>query len=756
MQTKIKLKIVIPTLLVIILLVIGGIAVYMAKGNKDISVDYKTAEKNEAPQAALSTSVKADRSKSLEGHNLVAANDMYELYLEEKNLSIIVKDKKTGAVMRSAVESDKELQNVNDTWKGFLQSGIVVELQEDTNTMQTKLGISNAEVAVEYVDGGFKAKVDYPRQEFGFELNVLLYDDGSITAEIPEESIYENSDKNKIGNIYVYPMLGNTLLGEVPGYMFVPDGNGALIDLDDKEGRFSAGYSQRVFGSDAGIDESYVLSLLWDKYETHNDSSKILAPIYGMVHTEDKLGYLAVIESGAEQATIMATPNGAYTDYNWVASAFRKTTTYVQLTSKSGGSVTKVTDRMQYDIKVRYLFVNGDDANYTGLANKYRDYLLETGVVTKQDTAYKTRVDFLGSDVENWLLSKKDVTMTTAEQAGNILDDLANAGVTDMLSVYKGWQKGGVNSLPITSFKPGSAVGGKAAVKKLVKKAKDMGVDFYLYNDALKANPDTANTVFGTVKKVDKRLYTEETHKDVYDEFVYWTPARSLENVNSLVDSFTKNDISSMALSGVTNNIFTYTVDDTMRTRLTTEYEYNELIKAVDNKIDKLVLEEPIANYWKYADAMLDIPVAGSDYIYTDQSVPFLSIVLKGLVPMYSDYVNFEANETEFFLKLVETGIYPSFYVTYEDSADLIYTNSNDIYTSKYSTYRDRIIEYSEQLKEVESKVNDANIISHNIGADGVVTVKYSNGVTIYVNYSDKAVTVDGNKIEAMSYKVGE
>ena len=78
----------------------------------------------------------------------------------------------------------------------------------------------------------------------------------------------------------------------------------------------------------------------------------ILAPVYGMVHTDDGMGYLAIIESGDEEASIYATPNGAYSDYNWITAAFRKCTTYIQPTSNSGGSVTKVTDRIKYDINI--------------------------------------------------------------------------------------------------------------------------------------------------------------------------------------------------------------------------------------------------------------------------------------------------------------------------------------------------------------------------------------------------------------------
>ena len=38
--------------------------------------------------------------------------------------------------------------------------------------------------------------------------------------------------------------------------------------------------------------------------ETHNDPEQILAPVYGMVHTTDGMGYLAVIENGEEEASI--------------------------------------------------------------------------------------------------------------------------------------------------------------------------------------------------------------------------------------------------------------------------------------------------------------------------------------------------------------------------------------------------------------------------------------------------------------------
>ncbi len=737
--------------LAIIVIVAVAVAASKSGGKDSLNVSELQTAVN-APEAALSDGA-VDTSRQLDGHHLVAANDTYELYLYEPALSIIVKNIKTGAVMESTVRDEERLGNVNETWKGFLQSGIVVELQEETNTMQKKLGLegSGAQVNVELIPGGFRAKVDYPTQELGFETEVKLYDDGSITACIPERSIYEHADNKKIGNIYVFPLLGNSRLGEKDGYMFVPDGNGALIYLDDKEGRFDSGYVQKVYGSDIGVGESYVLSLLWGRYETHNDAEMILAPVYGMVHTGDEMGYLAVIESGDEEASIYATPNGAYSDYNWITAAFRKCTTYIQPTSNSGGSVTKVTDRIKYDINVRYMFVDGEDADYTGLAKRYREYLLEKDELVRVEDSFKVRLDFLGLDVENWMLWKKDVPVTTVDNIREMYADLEKEGVTDILSLYKGWQDGGIYDLPVTTYDVAGGIGGAGDLSKLMDECEQKNIDFYLFTDGVRANTETGNTTFDTVKKMDKRLYTQNTYQNVYREFVYWTPQKTLENLNTLQKNLAKKGVNKIALSVIGNTLFTYTMGDTMQTRGVSKYLYEEALRQTSENMD-LMLEAPVECYWQYAKAIVDMPIDDSDYIYTDQSVPFLSIVLKGILPMYGDYVNFEANEREYFLKLVETGIYPSFYLTYENPSELIYTNSSHVYTSQYTVYREQILRYYNELRQISELTKNSMIDEHEITDTGVIIVTYDNGVKLYINYSDAELKADDVTVPALSY----
>ena len=104
------------------------------------------------------------------------------------------------------------------------------------------------------------------------------------------------------------------------------------------------------------------------------------------------------------------------------------------------------------------------------------------------------------------------------------------------------------------------------------------------------------------------------------------------------------------------------------------------------------------------------------------------------------------------FLKLIETGTYPSFYITKESSSELIYTNSSDVYSSEFGTYKDTIAEYTKSLKEINQALQGATIYKHEILEKKVVKVTYSNGVKILINYSDSEIKVGDISVPAMSY----
>lgn len=724
------------------------------------AADDNEEQVNENGEVVMEGAVgKVDESEWItkDDYEKVAESDTYIMYLYEPRLSILLENKETGEILESTLSDEQDDGESNTSWNAYMKSGIVLSaIIGTTNTYQVDLITCDNTMNVTKKDNGFSAEIFFTQYQFGLTVDVTLEDD-ELVVNVPDDSIIEKKEGTYISTVSLFPFMGYTHMDEEDGYMLIPDGNGALIYLDNKEGKYSTGFSQMIYGKDSGFTDSSTKTLLWDKYETVVDANQVIAPIFGMTHLSQQLGYLAVVESGDERASVEAHPNGVMVNYNRCFAKFLLRDIYVQpLNNSNSGTVTNVeTDRAHDDLQVRYLLLDGDDADYSGMAVSYRNYLLDNDLVSVKDTSYNTRVDFLGTDREEFLFSTKAVTMTTTDNIEEMYGDLQDAGVSSLLTIYKGWQKGGIYNVPITKYKADSHIGGTSALTDLITSSAENNYNIYLYNDALRANADTSNTTFNVVKKINKRTFKEELKEEVYDTFLYLTPARTEDTLEKFVTSYTKEGVSNLALSGITNSLYSYSYKGDFYSRQDCLQSYADTVAAVDENTN-LVLEQPFAYLWDNTDAFLDMPLGSSDYMYIDEEVPFLSMVLKGILPMYSDYVNFEANKTEFFLQMVESGVYPSFYITYENSSGLIYTNSSDLYSTEYATYRDTIVEYDEELRQVAEAVDGAFITNHEKMDNGVTAVTYDNGVVIYVNYSDNDVTVDGTKVEAMSYKVGE
>ena len=376
-------------------------------------------------------------------------------------------------------------------------------------------------------------------------------------------------------------------------------------------------------------------------------------------------------------------------------------------------------------------------------------------MLKSKDNSYRTRIDFLGSEREEGLLLKKSVTMTSVDNIRLIYKDLEDSGVKNILTLYKGWQSGGFYGLPITSYEVDRGIGSTRQLTKLIHEMNKSNTQFYLHHDVLRINPEENNTTFNVVKRIDKRLYEEYTFQNVYNRFLYLIPKRSTYLLEGLAGEYQKKGIEYISLSGASNNLFSYSYKGNYFTRKDTRESYEQMMAGLFNGF-QMVLEQPYAYLFNYTNAYLDIPLASSNYIFIDEEVPFLTIALKGVMPMYSEYVNFKANKQEYFLNLVETGVFPSFYITYEDSSQLLYTNSSDIYSTKYSVYKDEITAYDKELEKVNTLTKDSFIVLHERLDNGVTVVRYDNDITIYINYTDTDITMDGLVIPAMSYKVGD
>ncbi|MDR1643494.1 MAG: DUF5696 domain-containing protein [Clostridiales bacterium] len=671
----------------------------------------------------------------LEGHLLVSENSFWEMYLNDETLGIIIKDKTTGEYMRSTVETPSSGDNKN--WAGFCQSGVVLEYIQGTNLNMIRADMVNAKKEIEliYRENGFDALVRFEDPGISFALEVSLWDYG-FSAEIPQSSIVEEKPDTTVGAIYVYPFMGHSVLGADAGYMLIPDGQGALIELKDNEKRFPSPFISSCYGDNIGLNAAEAWNDYWVLPE------KILVPVYGMVHTDKKLGFAAIIESGAESATIEAWPNGASTIYDWISARFIYRHVFMQPTGQTSGTIQSRTERPnRIDIKMRFAFVSGDNAGYDGMAFRYRDYLTETGTFENaKDMSYRTQVDFFGQEKENWALFKLDVNMTDFASAANILEDLG----FKTLSVYRGWRTGGYTAgSPALDYSPASGLGGKGGMKKLLDTAKELGDILALDANLLSISPDAHPfESLGSLKRVTGRTYEINTGSMVYPELRYLSPFKSLE-------AATKSNISaSICLSGITSFLTAFK-DGSYYDRADAAAIYSQAAEALG---DGLVLDEPFAFLFKYGSSLVNMPTGGSDYIYSSREVPFLAIALSGQIPVYGEYLNFTPNQKESLLKLIEGGMRPAFLVTEENPALLRYTNRSDIYSSQYEMLHEQIKEHDKIFRKLDLATEGSAITSHKRSKD-LAVVDYENGARIYVNFGDSEIIVDGTSVPALGWE---
>ena len=686
-----------------------------------------------------------------EAYNKVAESSRFNLYLKEDTLAIIVESKSTGELLYSTVQ-DPDEHNDNATWKGFYQSGVVMEYIQDVQARNVQADFINnaSEITYKYVDNGFTAHVNFTDLEIEFDV-ILELNEAGIDVTIPQDSFVEdNSESYAIASFYVFPFLGYSYLGQDDGYIIIPDGQGAIIDLKDNEGRYSTPFDKQVYGANIGLDDVV--------YSASNvPAEDIIMPVFGMVHTNKQIGFLGVIEEGDVSAHIQAYPNGVRMNFDWVCAKYNYRQVYSQPMGRSAGTMASRMPRQRsFDIVQHFLLEDGESASYAGLAVAYRNYLIEKGAFeSAENRLFDVQIDFLGLERENYILGKTDVVMTSFEQAGDIVTELTSKGVEHMSLVYRGWQKDGLTGgVPTNSFSPAGSLGGADGLKRLRERAGMMGCVLALEADVLSLNTETHPTLlYSALKRITSETWSRPTFGMVYDTLYYLTPSAAVDQGHAIVSGMSSANIKAISLTGITQLVSDYYYRNEFHDSSEMASAFASIAQNANAHMST-TLSSANAYLWRYADALSDMPIGGSDYTYTDAEIPFLAIALSGQIPYYAEYTNFQANTHQFLMHLLEQGVRPAFLLTWEDPIELQNTNSSGIYSSRYELYGDMIAEWYMILNDLHQRVGTNGMIMDHQRSGDMVCVTWDNGTKVYLNFGDMAGEMDGVALDSMSYKV--
>lgn len=617
---------------------------------------------------------------------------------------------------------------------------------------------------------------------FWIPLDYTLTENG-LTASIASEEISFDTNEFAINNINLLQYFGSASDTE-KGYMFVPDGSGAIVNFNNGKTNINDAVKVQLYGVDDGLER------IQQPFNNQNG----YMPVFGIKKANSAM--FAIIESGDTNATVIADiagKNSNVKDRNRCYTQFRLYE-YDELSFSNAGKTSRIyqNEINSDDITVSYTILNGDKANYNGMAEYYRNYLINKGVLAKKDYsdvpfnielvgAYDHDTAFLGVGYSEMK------AITTFEQCGELITKLSEAGIKNISVNYKAWANNGLRNSVFNKVKVLNALGGKNGLAKLQELAESLGVNLYFETELMYVYKDTAfdgysqltdasRMVTRDIAKhyqydpISKKSYTKAVSGGVFASSTKY----GISNTSTIVapsalydaekskgyavkvlDDLTKLGVKGVSLGSMSTDLTgNYKVKD-FYDRGEVADTYEAIADLYASKLN--VMGKGINSYLlKYVDSIFEISNTSSNFNLADASVPFYQMVIHGSVQYSGEPINLNGDAHTVYLQAIETGAGLYYRWCYEDNAavqDLVFKG---MYSLSYASWFDSAVAMYKEYNDLLAETSGAFMVKHEALNEKVNKVTYSNGVTVYVNYGETDYTAaDGTLVEAQNFAKG-
>lgn len=612
---------------------------------------------------------------------------------------------------------------------------------------------------------------DYAKDMEGHE------EDESLSITIPLEyrltdkgleATVKAADIEEHGNVYISQIDVLQFFGaasnKAQGYILVPDGSGALINLNS--GNQATAYNQAIYDIDP-VAQNYVVI---------EETECARLPIFGIKADDNAI--FARITAGDAIASVNADVAGKLNNYNYAYASFnvREKELLNMFGVQGSKSDIPVVEKSLYkiDLSVSYSFLTKDDASYSGMARTYRKQLIDEGILkeTNQSESVPLYLDIIGG-VEQ----KKHImgipyegvcAMTTYDEASEIVDNLYDSDITNLRLNYQGWFNGGIYHDVADKIKLIGSVGSKSDLESLNKKLEDKGGKLFMdvafqkvsheskrFTSVLEASKYYSGYVV-ELGATDPSTVRQTSNLEWYDEMIYYMISPKFLNryVDKFASRITKYDVSGINLTDL-GSVLT---SDKKRSELINRQQAENIVIGQYEKLaeTKKNLMETGGNEYslKYVSDIIDAPTSYSAYYIIDEQVPFYEMVIHGSISYSGEAFNLMDDDLDddFVLNCIEYGIAPRFTLSYKDPSKMKYTSSADKYSVLYTTWLDKAKEMYGNINEALKDVDGSAMINHEKLDNGLIKVDYENGKTIYINKTSQDITVDGNTVKAKNY----
>lgn len=671
-------------------------------------------------------------------------NERYELSLEDNYSVMTLRDKVTGDVWSSApTDENFDKESLNPLW----QKRTASVFQIGYTNITAGLGVINnsALLQMDYTAAGRLdgdvLYVSYDLLQPGIKLTLAfsLEEDG-FRVGIPYEGIEEYGDTFSLVSVAVLPFMGGAADGS-EGYYLYPDGSGAIMEFQDIAHIGVSNYSYEVYGNMEKYEEMCT--------EFEPELPQVMLPVYG-VRIGDR-GYVTVITRGEADSRITISCSTRVIPLNGIYGEFVYRRGFEDARVKTSTVLSYAGGLIAGDREVYYRFLEEGAADYSHMAVNYREYLQAEGVRYGGDRGeFPLMLDILMGIEEEGLLFDEFKQTTSFEQAEDMLSDLTASGAAGLQVNLKGYTRGGYHSEPL-KFGINASLGGKSGLERFLEAAGEAQVPVTL--DANILNAWDRKGGFSTRQDIIYLgNYTVLT--DEKESLFLLSPDTARERMEEFTGKAGRYGIAGYSLGGVAD-VLAYNYNDGHRfSAEDTVGVWREMLQKLRENVSLVTVTGGNGYVFGYVDCLKNIPGEDLGFRYTTRNVPFYQMVVHGMADYTMTAGNLSGDLETARLKWIEYGCVPYFELTYEGSEELMHTSYNRLFTSRYDSWRDDVVELYTEMKGAVGSLRNQTMEEHVDLTGGLYRVTYSDGTKVYVNYSTEKREADGVRVPARGYKV--
>jgi hypothetical protein len=690
----------------------------------------------------------------------VAASRELELYLNKSTGFIAVKTLADGVMRYSSPlgwESDRAASGFN---KNALPSLLSIRSMDQNRSILPANSYVNvvkrSGLGFEPIQNGVRILHSFKREGITIPVDVTV-DGPELKISVELGRIKENPEGDlSLLDFALAPYFAAAGERE-KGYIFVPDGPGAIIRFGDRSSAYP--YQQYVYGRDPSIVPTMKKTVTETAY----------LPVFGMA-SESGSGFLAVIEEGAARAIINAEAAGQKSSYNAVsASCILRDYDVVTIRERTGTPRDiKLHEKGNFKgerFALRYFFLSGRANSYVGMAEAYRGYLQRKGRFPLEANSHEPELllDFIGSGPKTkpvlGVPAETTEAYTPFASARAAVEYLKSAGVPRLAVKYEGWARGGIMAAYPAKASPERALGGRAAFASLASWLDAEGIDFYPAVDFVHLyDPDLGHIVElaanrginrAPAKISQYRLTTFDPKTGGYSSWLLKEDAvrKGVASFDASLDKKWSMGLAPDSLGGEVASDFSS--GGTSRQSAADSQE--RLLASLSGR--KLCLSRPYDYALKYASLATDLPTESSRFDVESDWVPFYQILLQGYVPFTNAPGNRDLGRERYKLALVETGAQPS-YLVVAQNAEAVRDTRLDCYLGiAFDDWKDEAAATYAEVAPLLKREAGKRIVAHELLNNGLRRTVFEGGFEVVVNYSERALAAPGGRtVAAHSY----